>query len=293
MISVGRILRSARERQSRDLSEIADELCLTQQYLRAIEEDDVKSLPGVFFYKNFVRQYAAILGVKESEIHSGVQVLAAAAEEPIQPGALAQPPVRPMDPIVADNNRSYFAHTRLGMSVAGLALALLACSGFYAWWSRPAEASVAKSRPLPPVIQPQVQPAVQTVQEQSTPETSALPVNTTVNAQVTAVAESQTVDGINHVVLNLSATEKTWLSISSEGKRLFSGFLEPSQTKTLTGLDVARMTVGNAGGIEVRLNGKPIGPIGKSGQVRTVLFTPDNFEVLPVELPPPPASETL
>ena len=52
------------------------------------------------------------------------------------------------------------------------------------------------------------------------------------------------------------------------------------------------MTVGNAGGIEVRLNGKPIGPIGKSGQVRTVVFTPDNFEVLPVE-PPPAASETL
>jgi|KBSMisStandDraft_5_1062788.scaffolds.fasta_scaffold100531_3 cytoskeletal protein RodZ len=289
MNSVGRILRSARERQGRDLSEIADELCLTQQYLRAIEEDDVKSLPGAFFYKNFVRQYAAILGVKESEIHAGVQSLAAAAEEPIQPGVLAQPPVRPMDPIVADNNRSYFAHTRLGMSVAALAVALLACSGFYAWWSRPAEAAVAKLRPLPPVIQPQVQTPA---------ETAALPVNTpvdtAVNAQVTAVAEAQTtVDGINHVVLNLSATEKTWLSISSEGKRLFSGFLEPSQTKTLTGLDAARMTVGNAGGIEVRLNGKPIGPIGKSGQVRTVVFTPDNFEVLPADTPAPPASETL
>jgi len=292
MNSVGRILRSARERQGRDLSEIADELCLTQQYLRAIEEDDVKSLPGAFFYKNFVRQYAAILGVKESEIHAGVQSLAAAAEEPVQPGALVQPPVRPMDPIVADNNRSYFAHTRLGMSVAALAVALLACSGFYAWWSRPAEAAVAK-RSLPPVIQPQVQPVVQPVQQELPAQTDALPVDTAVNAQVTAVAESQTVDGINHVVLNLSATEKTWLSISSEGKRLFSGFLEPSQTKTLTGLDAARMTVGNAGGIEVRLNGKPIGPIGKSGQVRTVVFTPDNFEVLPADTPAPPASETL
>ena len=96
-------------------------------------------------------------------------------------------------------------------------------------------------------------------------------------------------DGIDQVVLNLSATEKTWLSITSEGKRLFSGFLEPSQTKTLTGLEAARMTVGNAGGIEVRLNGKPIGPIGKSGQVRVVVFTPDNFEVLPLALPCRPA----
>lgn len=294
MNSVGRILRSARERQGRELTEIADELCLTQQYLRSIEEDDVKSLPGAFFYKNFVRQYAAILGVKESEIRSGVQLLAASAEEPVQPGTLTQPPVRPMDPIVADNNRSYFASTKLGMSVAGLVVALIACSGFYAWWSKPSEAAIAKARPLPPLIQPQVtqpqiQPVIQTVQEQFPAEAAAVPVN----AQVTAVAATQTtVDGINHVVLNLAATEKTWLSITSEGRRLFSGFLEPSQTKTLTGLDVARMTVGNAGGIEVRLNGKPIGPIGKSGQVRTVVFTPDNFEVLPVE-PPPAASETL
>jgi cytoskeletal protein RodZ len=126
MNSVGRTLRSARERQSRDLSEIADELCLTQRYVRAIEEDDVKSLPGAFFYKNFVRQYAAILGVKESDCFRR-SALAASIREPVQPGALAQSPVRH-----GSHRRGptrYFAHTRLGMSVAGLALALLACSG--------------------------------------------------------------------------------------------------------------------------------------------------------------------
>ena len=75
MNSVGRALRSARERQGRAVAEIAEELCLTQQYLRAIEEDDVKSLPGVFFYKNFVKQYAAIVGVKEAELRAGVEAL--------------------------------------------------------------------------------------------------------------------------------------------------------------------------------------------------------------------------
>ena len=88
-------------------------------------------------------------------------------------------------------------------------------------------------------------------------------------------------DGLNHVVLNLSATEKTWLSITSDGKPIFSGILQPSQTKTLTGMDVAKMKVGNAGGLEVRWNGKPIGPIGPRGQVRIVLFTPENFQILP------------
>jgi cytoskeleton protein RodZ len=211
-----------------------------------------------------------------------------------------------MDPIVADSNRLYFASAKLGVSVAGLAAVLLACSGFYAWWTRPAEAAASKPQTPPPVIQPAPvsapavsEPAVPAptvsvpAQNPAPVETAASPV--TAEAQpAPAITQTvtQTVDGINQVVLNLSAKEKTWLSITSEGKRLFSGFLEPSQTKTLTGLDAARMTVGNAGGLEVRLNGKPIGPIGKSGQVRVVLFTPDNFEVLPLAIPEAP-SETL
>jgi cytoskeletal protein RodZ len=278
MNSVGRILRSARERQGREVAEIADELCLTQQYLRAIEEDDVKSLPGTFFYKNFVKQYAVIVGVKDAEIRAGIEALAAAADEPALPGTLAQPPLRPMDPIVADGNRNYFANARLGLSVAGLAVVLMACSGFYAWWIRPKEVATPKPQPAPVTVAVSAQNP---------------PTGQTATIQVTAQTQTQTtIDGINHVVLNLAATEKTWLSITSEGKRLFSGFLEPSQTKTLTGVDAAQMTVGNAGGIEVRLNGKPIGPIGKSGQVRRVVFTPDNFEVLPLDLPTTPA-ETL
>ena len=304
MNSVGRILRSARERQGRAVAEIADELCLTQQYLRAIEEDDVKNLPGTFFYKNFVKQYAAILGVKDAEIRAGIEALTAAAEEPAIPGAPAQPPMRPLDPIVADSNRHYFANARLGLSVAGLVAVLMACSGFYAWWIRPKEVAAAKTLPqaavvqqgVQQVVQPVVPPASQTVvppAPEPAPVTMAVSSqNPTPTVQVTAAQTQTTIDGINHVVLNLAATEKTWLSITSEGKRIFSGFLEPSQTKILTGLDAARMTVGNAGGINVLLNGKPIGPIGKSGQVRVVLFTPDNFEVLPLETPSAPA-ETL
>jgi cytoskeleton protein RodZ len=299
MNSVGRILRSARERQGREVAEIADELCLTQQYLRALEEDDVKNLPGVFFYKNFVKQYAAIVGVKDAEIRAGVEELTAAVEEPALPGTLAPPPVRPLDPIVADSNRRYFASAKLGLSVVGLVAVLMACSGFYAWWIRPKEVAAAKPLPLPAVVQPVAQPVSQPAPPPPVPVSEPVPVQNppaipVPTVQVTSEPSTQaSIDGINHVVLNLAATEKTWLSITSEGKRLFSGFLEPSQTKTLTGVDAAQMTVGNAGGIEVRLNGKPIGPIGKSGQVRRVVFTPDNFEVLPLELPAPTPAETL
>jgi hypothetical protein len=59
--------------------------------------------------------------------------------------------------------------------------------------------------------------------------------------------------------------------------------LRPSQTKTLTAPEAAKMKVGNAGGLDVLLNGKPIGPIGSRGQVRIVQFTPEGFQILPSE----------
>jgi len=103
-----------------------------------------------------------------------------------------------------------------------------------------------------------------------------------------SVTTSQTADG--HAVLNLSAIDEVWISVTANGKEVFSGVLKPSQTKTLTGIEAAQMKVGNAGGLDVSWNGKPIGPIGPRGQVRTVVLTPESFEVLP---PKPVLDDTL
>jgi cytoskeletal protein RodZ len=294
MTSVGIILKTERERQQREPAEIAEELCITQRYLRAIEQDDLGSLPGTFFYKSFVKQYAAILGVDEMLLKPGVESLTADTEPLPLPGADPRyflghipnhapagngnhfatqpdsPPVRRLDPIVSDGNRRYLKNGRLGLSIAGLVAVLLACSGFYAWWNRAPQAprSVAVSQSPPPVIA--------TVSESKTDQ----PVTPSLN-----VTSTTGPDGENHVVLNLSATEKTWIQITSGGKEIFSGVLQPSQTKTLTGTDVAKLRIGNAGGLEIQWNGKTIGPVGPRGQVRVVVFTPENFQVLPAATP--------
>src|SRR5215469_11621639 len=92
MTSVGEILRSAREQQGRAMSEIAEELCITQRYLRAIEHDDLKSLPGTFFYKSFAKQYAAIIGVPAKQIQAGIDQLTAQLEEPHLPDEVLRVP---------------------------------------------------------------------------------------------------------------------------------------------------------------------------------------------------------
>jgi cytoskeletal protein RodZ len=258
MTSVGEILRRERQAQGREVPEIAEDLCITQRYLRALEEDDIKSLPGTFFYKSFVKQYALLLGLDDKQLSAGVDALTA-SEEPLPlPGANPKySPLREVDPIVADSNRRYFSDRRVGLSVAALATVLLGCSGFYTWWNKASQPARQNSASVIPVSNPSKPVPTVDVKTETGP------------------------DGVNHVVLNLSATETTWLSITSEGKNIFSGVLEPSQTKTLRASDVAKMKVGNAGGLDVRWNGKLIGPIGQRGQVRVVLFTPEGYQILP------------
>lgn len=278
MNSVGAILRTERERQGREVAEIAQKLCITQRYLSAIEQDDLASLPGGFFYKSFVKQYAAVLGVDETLLVAGIDSITRSLDPLPLPGGdpryanrkVEPPPLRDLDPIVREGNRRYFPDSRIGLPLAALVGMVLATSAIYAWYNRAPQAApvaVAPAQHMPMVEKP-VNPQIDEVKAE-TPAPAALNVTTATGA-----------DGVNRVVLNLSATEKTWLSITSDGKQIFSGVLEPSQTKTLTGLDAAKMKVGNAGGLEVMWNGKPIGPIGPRGQVRIVLFTPDNFQIL-------------
>jgi cytoskeleton protein RodZ len=281
MTSVGIVLRSAREKQGREMAEIAEGLCITQRYLRAIEQDDLKCLPGVFFYKSFVRQYAATLGVPDGEIQPALDSLVRSYPDPALPEQAPARPIRvadegggrvrrSLDPVLEALNREYLSDHRVGLSVAILAAVVLACSGFYTWWTRA----------------PGISPRGPAASIPAAPTTAA----TTTTAATPAATAVPVANDSSGLVLSLAATQQVWLSITSGGKEIFSGILQPGETKTLSGLEAARMKVGNAGGIEIQWNGKPVGPLGASGEVRTVVLTPDNTQILEPQGPEEPSS---
>ncbi len=269
MTSVGTVLRREREAQGRSIEVIAQELCLMPSYLRAIEDDDLANLPGVFFYKSFVRQYAAALGIDANKLQAEIQALTAVSDpEP----TIAEKPIRVPDPILEAANRLDLSSRNWLVPVAALLLAILGGAGIYAWWKRPTPADEAPVAVTSPVLA-----AVAATEPAATPDQPTVNVTTTTDA-----------NGVRRIELNLSAKETTWLSISSDGKQIFSGILHPAETKTLSGLEVARLTVGNAGGLNVQWNGKEVGPLGASGQVRVVVFTPEGFSILPGNTTTPP-----
>ena len=265
MFSVGETLQRARLEQGLDVVTVAARTKISAKYLEAIEADDRGSLPSSFFYKSFVHQYARTLSLDTKEIDAEIdRVLSGDAPLPL-PGQ-DSPTSREVAPVKVSLR---FPRSRIYASFTGLILMLAACSGIYGWWYR--GRSTAASRVEPSALASQVKavpvslPPVETAAE---PQPQPPPV----------VPPPQPAG--YKVLVDLMAHEETWLSVSSDGKQVFAGILAPNQSKTVEGKEYAKMRVGNAAGLEVRLNGKLLGPLGHRGQVLIVVFTPDNFQIM-------------
>ena len=265
MFSVGKTLQRARLEQELDVATVAARTKINAKYLEAIEVDDRGSLPSSFFYKSFVHQYARTLSLDTKQIDVEIdRVLSADAPLPL-PGQ-ENPTSREVPPVLLSSHSRW---TRIYASLAGFIFVLAACSGIYGWYQERSD----KASRIEPVRAPV---------EQAAEIPASLP--TEPAAQDTqppiATPPPQPATADTKVLLDLVALEDTWVSVTSDGKPVFSGILAANQSKTVEGKEHAKMRVGNAAGIEVRLNGKPLGPLGSRGQVLEVVFTPDNFQVV-------------
>jgi hypothetical protein len=83
-LSLGEKLRQAREERGISISEVAEQTRISPLYLKSIENDDYKPLPGGIFNKGFVRSYARYIGFNEDEALADYAALvsANAAAEP-------------------------------------------------------------------------------------------------------------------------------------------------------------------------------------------------------------------
>jgi len=157
MSSAGKMLQQERLSQNRSLAEIAEETCISSRYLSAIETDDLDVLPGDFFYRSFIKQYANALKLDE-------QATAIILQQAL--------PVREVDPLPAfamayqtaktDRRLSGLYRPRTAVAVVLLATVLIGCSGLYAIWrnaqiqreTSPESAAAPPPAPPPPTVAP-------------------------------------------------------------------------------------------------------------------------------------------
>jgi cytoskeletal protein RodZ len=277
MSSVGETLRAERLRKSLSLEQIAGETKINSHLLDAIEKNQFDRLPRGVFAKSFVRQYARSLGLDEEE-------LAVEVQRAMHPGAdlpgFAVVPAEPafkVPKVPKWEGAGYRQNSSALPSLAMLVVVMLVCSGIYAWWQRSRHAAeapaahqaVKTTTPAKPVALAEVH---------SEP---ALPATDAVTSSTPAAS----------LRASLTADEPTWVRVWADGKEVMTAMLEPNLIKTVDAMSEIRLRTGNAGALQITLNGKPVGPAGPKGQIRIVTLTPQGVQILvppkPVPVPAP------
>jgi hypothetical protein len=72
------------------------------------------------------------------------------------------------------------------------------------------------------------------------------------------------------LLLQINARSTVWLSVTADGEKKWQGTMQANQSREIAAADSIRLTVGNAGGVELTLNGKELGALGGEGEVKTI-----------------------
>lgn len=299
MQSLGVRLRLERERQKIGIGTIAEDTCISQRYIEAIEADDQTSLPGEFFYRAFVRQYSKYLGWDPDEVERQINMVSSLPNsEPVETAAGASSSIsyskKPADEQQVAALRETLKDMPIrapqddGMSKAWLvfaAVVIVGCVTYFMWPSlmgKPVETvPVAVVTPTPAPVVP---PVVESPKQQT-----ADPL--TVNAQgakkpeVSTIAPPTKVVGVGQFALTIRAKKMTWIRLTADGTKVYGGTLDAGQERTLNAKD-AELIVGNAGTLDVIYNGKVLS-YGSMGEVKTLLMKPDGWKYKPKPLPEP------
>lgn len=268
MMSVGQKLRQARESRGLTIQQVAVQTKISSRYLQAIEADDPKSLPGAFFYKSFVQQYAGVLDVPMEDLRWELD-------------RVVPPPERTVDEEYTPPPEAHSRFltepepltSRMGFRLGLLVVMVIACSAVYALWDKmqraPSAEATTKAAPMAAPVAVEAKPALRPVTTSPVVSTDSI---TTLKSEDPATAPT-----LSNVTV--AASEPAWLQMKIDGKVAYAGVLQPSETKNFDHFETASLLVGNAGALTVMFNGKPVGEIGPKGQVRTVTFTTNKFEI--------------
>ena len=262
-------------RRNLELPQISKDLRISTRFLEAMEADRFDKLPGGVFTKSFVRQYARALGLDDQEIAASLQRML--EPPPVQPEVSDAKKPSPASVLPRGERwpalASHFPSSSSWGSLALVVVAVLVGVAVYSWSQRRHSAPVSSRTPaVAQAVKPQATVPAEPAKAEPPPAT--LP------------AEAGTAERVvsSPVQVQLTAEKPVWVLATTDGKVAFSGTIEPNVSKVIEANDRVFLKLGNAGGVHVSLNGKPLGPLGEEGKVLRVQFTSGGFQIVPAPI---------
>ena len=250
MAGEGQMLQAAREEKQWSLRYTEEITKIRVRYIQALEEEKYDILPGTTYAKGYLRTYAKQLGLDSDEIIALYN--SSATPEPIP--VLESPKMLKARPL--------WVRPAIIGGTALLAIALLIAI--------PIALKHSGNKPLDSQYSPAALPNAPRT-EVTTPSPSVPIVPNPANVAAT------TQEGLT---MQMVFTQLCWVEVRVDGQPSLQGTFTAGTSKEVKGTSkIELVSVGNAGGITVTLNGKALPSLGKAGEVlHNVVITKDNLK---------------
>ncbi len=257
MAALGERFRAAREARGLSLSDVSEQIRIRSVYLAAIEDENWPSIGAPVYIRGFLRTYARFLGLDPEEVvaaFNGAPAPAPSGRPAEKPAPGYTPPPAPSGPVQTGRRSSSLAVW--AAAIVAVFLVAFVVYNEYTMHQQGAPATVAAT--AEPSASPEASPADGSGAALAGASISPLP------------SASPADEGPNTLALTLTAP--SWLRITVDGNVSMEGTFPAGTSKTFHGRN-ALVRVGNAGGVEIRVDGKDVGKLGKSGDVIERSFT--------------------
>jgi cytoskeleton protein RodZ len=268
MPGLGDEFRAAREARHLALADVSDQIHIRSVYLQSIEEEDWAAIAAPVYVRGFIRTYARFLGMDpEGAVEAYNADMEDAEREADGPVRVA--PARRRGPsiwmwltaaaalvLLCFVGYSYYQLQTSGAAATPVPAEDLGAS------AAPASASPASALAASPEASGTEAPAAAAV---ASPESTA-------GDLVSTPGPSPSASPLAAATLEVNVTDRAWVRVDVDGKRQMEGIYPPGTTKSFQGHG-AYIRTGNAGGVELVVDGKSLGKMGHSGAVVEKTYT--------------------
>jgi cytoskeleton protein RodZ len=243
MPALGERFRAAREARGLTLSDVAEHIRIRSVYLAAIEDESWASIGAPVYIRGFLRTYARFLGLDPEEVVADFN-----GEAPAPPPTAAtagpktsyladeQPPTRTLSPLI------------WAASLVAVVLIAIVVYNEATLHARQTAAALPSNTPV------------------ASPAASA----TALAAAASVSPGASPLLGPNTLEVRISAP--SWLRVTVDGNVSMEGTFPAGTVRQFHG-KIAMLRIGNAGGVEIIVDGKSLGRLGSSGDVIERSFT--------------------
>ncbi|GAC1502291.1 MAG: hypothetical protein NVS1B14_07000 [Vulcanimicrobiaceae bacterium] len=237
MPDLGAQFRAAREARGLSLSDVAEHLRIRSVYLGDIEDENWAEIGAPVYIRGFLRTYARFLGLDPEEAVAQFNKSPAGVKAG-EPTGMSRAPQE-------SEARAPSPLLWVASAVAVILVGVL----IYTMLAPRHLALIPSASPLPSNSAPSATPAAP---QPASP--AARPA------------------GAQHNSLRVSVRSGSWVRVTVDGVVQLEGIFARGTTKEFRGKS-ALVRVGNAGGVDIAVNGRPVGTLGRAGDVVERTFT--------------------